>query len=560
MTSKSQYVKSACLVLLITFNFNYEIGFGQCLIPFDFSSSADGTFESLSGVASNDAYNSNIYALGWFLASFSPSTPDSWVSPIPVTGSGLWAGLADGMPPSPDGGVFIGGWVNNSNNGETLTTRITNLEVGKAYVLKFYQANAGIDGITPIGTAQTARWRVTLNTQTFYSTAMDYKGEGNQIWMEEEMTFTSTTTALDLTFLVDSHGAGVNFEYMVLDGVRLFQYEDTDEDGIANCQDMDDDNDGILDEVECPAMNILSNQNADGTFESLSAVAGSDNPNGTVGVSFFVGLFNPGSGWAQGNGSPDSWVAPVPSTGSGILAASANGMAPSPDGGVFIGASVRNNFGESFFVRLDNLDVVRTYVLKFYQANAGIAGITPIDPTLKARWRIGDFLGAPISFSTAMDYKGVGNQIWMQQEMTFTATSPTKWLEFRADSDGTGMVYEYMAIDGISLYAQRLAGDVSDCSIDTDGDGIIDYVDIDSDNDNCPDALEGDGAFTRDNLDASNRLAGAVDTSPSSPTYGVPLVAISGQELGSSKDNTLRLGCPTRIVTNRGVTYRVKRD
>ncbi len=331
---------------------------------------------------------------------------------------------------------------------------------------------------------------------------------------------------------------------------------DTDGDGIANCQDLDDDNDGILDEVECPPVEVLSAQNADGTFESLFGVASYDIPNGVVGVPLFNGLFTPGAGWAQGNGSPDSWIAPVPPTGSGV----ANGMPPSPDGGVFIGANVRNNFGESFFVRLDNLDVGRTYVLKFYQANAGIEGITPIDPTLKARWRIGDFLGAPISFSTAMDFKGAGNQIWIQQEMTFTATSPTKWLEFRADSDGTGMVNEYMAIDGISLYAQRLAGDVSDCSLDTDGDGIIDYVDTDSDGDNCPDALEGDGAFTRNNLDASNRFNGAVDTVPSSQTYGVPLAVAAGQGVGSSKDFTIRLGCPTSVIANRGITFRVKKN
>ncbi|MEO9510985.1 MAG: hypothetical protein ABJN84_04700 [Flavobacteriaceae bacterium] len=558
MTLKSQFVKSAWIVPMLTFIFNCGIGLGQCqLVPFGFSSNVDGTFEALSGVASDDGYNSSILLSGWMPGE---GSVDSWVSPMPFTGSGIWAGLADGIPPSPDGGVFVGGWVNNSNNGEALTARITNLEVGKTYVLKFYQANAGVDGNTPISTAQKARWRVNFNSQTFFSTAMDYKGEGNQIWMEEEMTFTVTASTQDLTFMIDNDATGFNYEYMAIDGVRLFHYEDTDGDGIIDCQDLDDDNDGIFDEVECPPVEILNVQNADGTFEHLSDVAGSDIPNNLVGVSLFVGISTPGVGWAQGNGSPDSWIAPVPSTGSGILAASANGMPPSPDGGVFIGASVRNNFGESFFVRLDNLDVGRTYVLKFYQANAGIAGITPINPTLKARWRIGDFLGAPISFSTAMDYKGVGNQIWMQQEMTFTTTSPTKWLEFRADSDGTGMVYEYMAIDGISLYAQRLAGDVSDCSIDTDGDGIIDYVDTDNDGDTCPDALEGSGVFTRNNLDVNNRLAGAVDISPSSPTYGVPLVAISGQELGSSKDNTLRLGCPTRIITNRGVTYRVKRD
>lgn len=33
---------------------------------------------------------------------------------------------------------------------------------------------------------------------------------------------------------------------------------DTHGNGIANCQDMDDDYDGILDEVECPPVEVLS--------------------------------------------------------------------------------------------------------------------------------------------------------------------------------------------------------------------------------------------------------------------------------------------------------------
>lgn len=68
-------------------------------------------------------------------------------------------------------------------------------------------------------------------------------------------------------------------------------------------------------------------------------------------------------------------------------------------------------------------------------------------------------------------------------------------------------------------------------SADTDGDGQPDSMDTDSDNDGCPDAIEGGGSFTTQDLDIYDRLAGGVDAN------GVPLVAgASGQSLGTAAD------------------------
>ncbi|WP_405415208.1 beta strand repeat-containing protein [Maribacter sp. Asnod1-A12] len=65
--------------------------------------------------------------------------------------------------------------------------------------------------------------------------------------------------------------------------------------------------------------------------------------------------------------------------------------------------------------------------------------------------------------------------------------------------------------------------------IDSDGDGIGDCFDSDSDNDGCPDALEGDGNYTYADLDSELRLTAAVDGD------GIP--SGTSQGVGTSLDN-----------------------
>lgn len=89
---------------------------------------------------------------------------------------------------------------------------------------------------------------------------------------------------------------------------------------------------------------------------------------------------------------------------------------------------------------------------------------------------------------------------------------------------------------------------------DLDGDGIPNHLDLDSDNDGCPDAIEGGASFTSANLVNSSmpggntgaasgtfnqpitqNLGNTVNTVSSSTRYGVPTIAVSGQTLGTSQ-------------------------
>ena len=71
---------------------------------------------------------------------------------------------------------------------------------------------------------------------------------------------------------------------------------------------------------------------------------------------------------------------------------------------------------------------------------------------------------------------------------------------------------------------------------DYDNDGTPNIFDTDSDGDGCPDALEGGASFTSTNL-TDNRLSGAVSST------GIPLQVGSGQSVGSSQNASVFEDC-----------------
>jgi len=66
-------------------------------------------------------------------------------------------------------------------------------------------------------------------------------------------------------------------------------------------------------------------------------------------------------------------------------------------------------------------------------------------------------------------------------------------------------------------------------SVDTDGDGILDQFDTDSDNDGCPDAVEAAGSFTTTNLDPSDLGLSGQIAPLGSANMGIPTQAGAGQ-------------------------------
>lgn len=97
-------------------------------------------------------------------------------------------------------------------------------------------------------------------------------------------------------------------------------------------------------------------------------------------------------------------------------------------------------------------------------------------------------------------------------------------------SAGTNTVTVTQSIDG-PTYITGYGVGYKKSFCDPDGDGISNELDLDSDGDGCPDALEGTGSVAYTQLNPDTSISGAVDSN------GVPvLVGGNGQQIGNSQD------------------------
>ena len=108
--------------------------------------------------------------------------------------------------------------------------------------------------------------------------------------------------------------------------------------------------------------------------------------------------------------------------------------------------------------------------------------------------------------------------------------------------------YSGPSISKTSLPFNILAPQLVYCAIDTDGDGIPNRLDLDSDGDGCSDAIEGAAAFTSSNLVTSSmpggNTGGSYTGEYSSPVVdnlgttvnsdGIPTSAATGQAIGTA--------------------------
>lgn len=294
---------------------------------------------------------------------------------------------------------------------------------------------------------------------------------------------------------------------------------DADGDGIVDAEDLDDDNDGILDETEnvCQRAQIEWSHNGD-NGQSQSATY---TPNSEV---YFTSAQDAIFGWGLDENS-DNYAYTY--------------LLRNADAATYSEAKTNNDYVELSFVPLETV--------RLEAINLGFWSNSQWDP----EFNIGNFKMA-IEYSYERGFVNptllfqdiqvgdmiAGGYVFLPQDLS----SEDILLE-----GGTSYAFRFYFYDEQnSDWANRVRFDdvqfpvtpLSTC--DTDGDGLADYVDTDSDGDGCPDALEGTGAFIYEDI-ASDTLTGGIDEN------GVPLVATAtGQGLGSAQESAaLGLACIT---------------
>jgi len=264
---------------------------------------------------------------------------------------------------------------------------------------------------------------------------------------------------------------------------------DTDTDGIADIDDLDDDNDGILDLVESCAPLVPPTNSQ---------------PRDEVAVP---------TGWSIVTSSPDITDVVQHVYGTWSIGG-CTGNAPAAPNGHTQFVSFSSNTSEAFKTTVSGLVPGQQYTFTYYAARFALgAGLA--EHTLS--------MGGTVinQFTPTV---GCG---WETQVVVFTPTASSEDFTFRATSNAA-IRYATVSVS---------ADAITKLVCDSDNDGIANSLDLDSDGDGCPDAIEGGAAFTATNTTATGALSGSV--SSTAATLGVPTIAGTGQAIGSSQNGAV---------------------
>ena len=333
---------------------------------------------------------------------------------------------------------------------------------------------------------------------------------------------------------------------------------DSDGDGVSDWQDLDDDNDGILDTTECPtiknnpvyhlfpASTLWLYKNKNGIGSSIVCITNncSTAPNGTL-------YFNTNiTSSTQNLAYDDGKYYMVNSAGDLLYTNDILDVPFTSLGNAHIGTGYKN-------LGYDN------GVFYHWEYTASLLSLYSSTDPVDSGWTLmGTVINRPYSYTASNGityvlkdiavnngefyflyyYSNAGGNTMSTANYTsvFTSFNPVSPSALWVDK---GSTYFGSNVMNIAWGSEDI---LTVC--DTDGDTIPDYLDLDSDNDGCPDAIEGGANFTNSDLVNSAMLGG--NSSATSGTYNQPVI----QNLGNNVGNTVTtMGAPTIAGTGQSI-------
>lgn len=331
---------------------------------------------------------------------------------------------------------------------------------------------------------------------------------------------TSSTTSINVPLVYDGGGSsGTRTLSVNLNGsstacsVNVVVEKDTDKDTIPDYLDLDSDNDGILDIVECPQSVVDVNFSvANGNSQTFSA------PAADLGFIFDVYTLD------------NSFTLNINGTN---LTTSELQFQPNQTDNVRFFNGDRYGTGS----------IPQIYTMTGTAANPLVRIIIHKNGTV-------NMYGSKVS----------GGQLFPLQLFNGNTFNNITW-----NKTGSNTIILSQIIQGPTYITGRANG-VKNGFCDPDNDGISNQFDLDSDNDGCADALEGDENVTTSQLTA-NRISGTVDDNgvPNLVNAGgaADIGGDQGQGIGEAYNAAIQSGCfcykpaqtsGTILDTNHGIT------
>lgn len=304
---------------------------------------------------------------------------------------------------------------------------------------------------------------------------------------------------------------------------------DSDGDSVFDRCDLDDDNDGIID--------------TDENYICLANVATTINPNPTASITTSGVTIQ----YTESGGNVDTLT--DPSIGFA-------GLEPSQGSSITYNFSVPVNNLKLWFTDLDNREYLK---INYYdESNNRISNLTDY---------VSANIGDPKVISSDANYgllinplRNLGDSS-VNQYVEVTTPFKVKKIE---------VTFNSIRADGTSYNNSSQTPEVYIKSLcfysDTDNDGISDYLDLDSDNDGCLDAIEGGAAITSSQLvTASGTVSVGLGSTASNQNLGnavnangVPTIAGGGQSVGDSANAAVNSCFCYKPAVTDGNTYPAK--